>query len=295
MMKIYYQGPNASFSESAAETFVEKHPLLAAAKLIECSTFLEVFCNIENDKSDNLLAYGVVPLENSIAGTVQEIYNYLHQYRPWIVGEGNLFINLVLAIAKEPLLSVDETLAKFRVENLTEVLSHPKALAQCEKFFASNPHLHRKSTSSTSYAALALLEQPSLKRAALVNLNAVKRYNLIKVVDDVQDEAINFTRFALITNTPSSTLADNERTTVKMFFIVELKDEPGALARLLTYIWELGGNLTKIESRPIPARLFNYVFYLDISGTQTVMDRLAQELILRKGDYYEDLAYLGSV
>ena len=238
--KIAYQGIKGANSYEAAQRLFPESDLTAY------KSFDDVFRAVE----DGECAYGVLPVENSTAGSVAAVYDLILRYRFYIVGALDLPIDYCLAGLKQSSLG-----------DIEKVISHPQALSQCEQYI-SRMGFESAACSNTAVAARDTAREKRLNLAAVCSYKAAEEYGL-KVLDDhLQDNKNNKTRFIVI----SKKLYINENAN-KVSLCFSLPHVTGALFHMLQRFDALGLNLTKIESRPIPDKDFEYLFYLDFSGS----------------------------
>ncbi|EHP83679.1 prephenate dehydratase [Methanotorris formicicus] len=238
---LYYLGPRGSFTEKAGKVFSK----LTSLPLQPTSTIYEIFENVDKNN-----AYGVVPSENSIEGSVTLTQDLLLEYDVKILGEVDIDIN--------------HNLVGYNKDKIEIVISHPQALAQCRKYIKEHGW-KTKAVSSTAKAAEIVAKKKDERLGAIASIEAAKLYGL-KVLDrNIQDYKNNKTRFILIgKKTPKF---NAEPIAYKTTIIIELKeDRPGALYHILKKFAERNINLTRIESRPSKKRLGVYVFYIDFES-----------------------------
>ncbi len=266
--KIAYQGIKGANSYEAAQRLFPESDLTAY------KSFDDVFRAVE----DGECAYGVLPVENSTAGSVAAVYDLILRYRFYIVGVLDLPIDYCLAGLKQSTLG-----------DIEKVISHPQALSQCEQYI-SRMGFESAACSNTAVAARDTAREKRLNLAAVCSYKAAEEYGL-KVLDDhLQDNKNNKTRFIVI----SKKLYINENAN-KVSLCFSLPHVTGALFHMLQRFDALGLNLTKIESRPIPDKDFEYLFYLDFSGSvksegvTSLLCKLSGELpeFSFLGNYYE--------
>ncbi|HEX3082541.1 MAG TPA: prephenate dehydratase [Candidatus Saccharimonadia bacterium] len=238
---VAYLGPAGTYSESAArQAFGENAQLVPQANLTEVVRAAE--------KGTTGLA--VVPIENSLEGTVNLTLDLLRQTPLLITGE------LLLPIHHQ-LLTDAPTLAA-----VTEVMAHPQALAQCEQWLTRNlPHATRRPVSSNAEAARLAAGEPTA--AAIAGESAATLYHLPILAVNIEDAATNTTRFLVLgTATPTPTGRD------KTSLICVTPNRPGALYRLLDCLARHDVNMTMLEARPSRDNNWDYVFHIDIEGHQ---------------------------
>lgn len=238
-------GPAGTFTEQAAKAFFTK------PALDYCDTVEDVFKLVEEGDME----YGVVAVENSLEGSVVKNLEALMEHDVYIVGELTLDINLCLMKNKG-------------AGRIDVILSHPHALAQCSRFLKKNyPNAKQASAKSTSAAMKELSSYPDA--AAIGFCSAAETYGLEVVAENIQDD-FSQTRFILI----SRQKGFGPKTSI----IFAVKDEPGALFKILEFFAAKNINLTKIESRPSRRKLGEYVFFMDFENNELSEEDVASAL-----------------
>jgi prephenate dehydratase len=246
---IVYQGVPGAFSHLAASAYFGPDNTF-----IGVQTFHSLFSKTQTTDAD----YGMVPVENSLAGSVVENYDLLYKHEVMAVGEYYQKIeHHLLGIAVEP---VDQ---KGRVADLKEVLSHPKALEQCVHFFIENPHLKKVAYTDTAEAAWHVSERKDFSIAAIASSKAAELYGLAIIQDNIQDNPHNWTRFLIVTGRHHEQDILEHRKIHKCSLMFMLPHTPGSLYRALGTFANAHLNLSKIESRPIHGKPFEYIFSVD--------------------------------
>ncbi len=194
----------------------------------------------------------VLPIENSTAGSVHEVYDLLFQLNLSIVGEEVLEVRHCL------LATPGATL-----EGVTRVLSHPQALAQCGEFLAERPSIELVPSANTALAARKVADEADLTQAAIASEAAGDRYGLVILARDIANQAVNLTRFVVVSAAP---IECDPKVDAKVALVFGTRHERGALVRCLNVLADEGVSLTKLESRPRPGVAWEYVFYVDIEG-----------------------------
>ncbi len=239
-IRVDYLGPRGSFTEEAALLCFPRR----RSEFYDKTTIRDVFQTV-NDWDD----FGVVPIENSIEGPVNQTLDLLWQYNLNIVGEAELAIN-------HSLLAKPGT----RMTRIRRVYSHPNALGQCSIFLRTNlPDAAHQEVESTSRAALLASKRPGT--AAIAGQQAARVYGLIVLARRIQDHRNNYTRFIVISRKEPSKSGP-----AKTSLVFVTKHRPGALWRALEPFARERINLTKIESRPVKSRPWEYSFYVDFEG-----------------------------
>ncbi len=235
---VAYLGPEGTFTHLAGLEYLGR-----SMDFSPCPTLHDVFLTVASRKAD----LGVIPLENSLQGSVGQSLDLFLQYNVYIHAE--LFSRISHA-----LLATNADLSSVRT-----VYSHPQALAQCSGWLRTNvPQAAVIPTESTA-AAAAQAEREGDGSAAIGHPRLVERYGLKAVALDIQDLPDNWTRFLVIGPTP--TLGSSRDKTSLLF---TTPDRPGALAAILNLLADQGLNLTKLESRPLKGEKWKYVFFMDV-------------------------------
>ena len=237
-MRIAFQGEPGAYSEAAAIRFSDH------ADLLPCESFDDVFTAVATGKA----THGILPVENSIGGSIHRNYDLLLEHDLPIVGE------VVLDITHNLLV-----LPGTRLENIKRIYSHPQALAQCERFLRSLPGVAVEATYDTAGSAKLVKEKGLTDAAAIASDRAAKVFGLEILKPEIQDFSDNITRFLLVSRTADSDL-QADKTTV----VFSLPNEPGSLFKALSVFALREIDLTKIESRPIRGRPWEYLFYVDL-------------------------------
>ena len=254
-LRIACQGVEGAYAHEAADAMFPGMPVDFY------KTWEEVFLAVKEEKAD----FGVLPIENSSAGSVSAVYDLLIQNR--------------FAIAKAVTVKVSHCLAALcSVEDITEVVSHPQALAQCNQYITSHQYARRE-YSNTATAGKFVSETAPPHTAAICSEQAAQKYGLHILDRDIQDAKFNRTRFIAI----SRTLYTPEEAN-KISICFDIPHVAGSLHSVLERFALHNLNMTKIESRPVPNEPFRYHFYLDFAGcihdpdTLQLIASLAEEL-----------------
>lgn len=259
-MKIAYLGPEASFTQLAASQ------IFSEGDCISFSTILDCFQAVQHGK----VAKAVVPLENSIEGTVSMTLDYLFDFK-------NIFIECeaVMPIRHHLLINANNN-------EIESIISHPQALAQCSHFISDHfSKVERKEFSSTSAAAKHIAEHPEKKMAAIANLYAAKLYGLKILKENIQDFERNHTRFIVISKNQQQLILPQKKLSEKTSLIITLpEDHAGGLHQVLSVFAWRKMNLSKIESRTLKTGLGNYFFYINVANEwhPTLSENALEEL-----------------
>jgi prephenate dehydratase len=264
MTKTYdaaYQGTRGSNSEDACIDL-----LSSSAKLLPRETLEDVFNAVSSGESQ----YGVVPIENTLAGSINPCYDLLFEHDLKIVGE--TIRHILFALIAPPGVGLSE---------VRKALSHPVALAQCVKFFRKHPQIQAVPVYDTAGAVEIVIREAAQDSAAVATRRAAEVYGGVVLAEAIQDHLENYTRFLLITRSsapepPSTSTAPSDWKTTIVFSV---GNAPGALYHSLRPFSERGIDLAKIESRPLKGSPFEYLFYLDLIGradSTPISDALAE-------------------
>lgn len=236
--RVAYQGVTGSFSYLAVCAFFGATPVTFGK-----SKFRDIFSSLQSAESN----YAVVPVENSLVGSIYEIYDLLWEHDFFVAGEYFLRV-------RHNLLAMHNDLSKIR-----KVYSHPKALEQCRDFLESQSQIEVCSYSDTARAAQFVAESNDPSLSAIASEEAAKIYNLTTVRSGIEDDHLNYTRF-LVLNSSGQSAADAS----KCSLIFTLPHTPQSLLKALQALADEKINITKIQSRPIQGKPFEYVFYIDL-------------------------------
>ena len=266
-MKIAYLGPKGSFSHHVVQTAFPNEELQAFANITDVIKAYE----------QGLVDYSVVPVENSIEGSVHESLDYLfHQADIQAVAE-------IVQPIHQQLMTVPGQL------KIEKIFSHPQALAQGKKFIDEHyPEAQLEVTASTAYAARFIAEHPDQPFAAIAPRNSAAEYSLELIAENIQEMEANFTRFWVLgSEIPTIPLQSQNE---KMSLALTLPDNlPGALYKALsTFAWR-GIDLTKIESRPLKTALGEYFFIIDVDYSDKELVHFARQELEAIGIQYKIL------
>jgi len=247
-MIFSFQGERGSFSEAAARKL-----LGAAIDVLPCRTFEEAFASVADGRADA----GILPIENTLAGSIHRNYELLGEAGLEIAGEVRLRIGHSL-IARPGA----------KLEEIRKVHSHPVALAQCQRFLAEHPAIEAVAEYDTAGSVGLVMERGRSDEAAIAGEGAAAVYGGEILASGIEDHHENYTRFlalALPANAPAlrARMPEGELKTTVLF---RLPDRAGALFRALAVFALRDINLSKLESRPIAGRPWEYVFYADVAG-----------------------------
>ncbi|MFO0692982.1 MAG: prephenate dehydratase [Polyangiales bacterium] len=204
------------------------------------------------------IRYAVLPIENSIAGSINENYDLLARMDLHLVGEQVQRIeHCLIGLAEVPL------------HQIRRVYSHPVALAQCTAFLATLENCHVEAYQDTALSVAKIKEDQDLSQAAIASEEAARIHGLPVLRRDIANNRENYTRMVIVAREP---VAVDPRVPCKTSVVLSLAHEQGALSRSIHGLASRGLNLTKLESRPIPGRPFEYLFYVDFEGNVATSD-----------------------
>ena len=260
------QGVEGAYSQLACDK------LFRLSNVLYFSNFEVVFSAIEK----GLCRYGVIPVENSTAGSVNAVYDLMMHHNFRIVRSIRLKVDHNLLVKPGT-----------RREDIREIYSHQQAISQCSAFLAQFPNAKVIPCENTAAAAKMVASSDRNDLAALSSRSCMKLYGLECLQSSVQDQDNNYTRFVCISKN-LEIYPGADRTSI----MAVLPHEPGSLYKLLSRFYALGINLNKLESRPIPGRDFEFMFYFDLE-TSVYSPRFLQ-LMGELPSLCEEFSYLGS-
>lgn len=257
MISVAYQGERGAFSEAAARRLLGEH-----VQPVPCASFEEMFAAVGRD-ADCCIA----PIENSLAGSIHRNYDLLVESRLQIAGETHLRIvhNLIAAPAVS-------------LEQIRRVYSHPVALAQCTRFLRAHPHLEAVPVHDTAGAVREVMERGRADEAGIASADAAGIYGARIVTPQIEDHAQNFTRFLLLTLRGNAIATQEAKRRWKTSLVFRIPNKPGSLFRALGAFAMFDIDLSKIESRPIEGKPWEYAFYLDVIGEEEADANVAHAL-----------------
>lgn len=252
--RVLYQGePGAYADEAAALFFGEDSPRS------KVTTWEEIFIALKENRAD----YGVVPIENSSTGSINQIYDLLARYGAHIAGEVTVKVDHCLMAPKGA-----------KLETVTDVYSHEQGLSQCEDFLKSRPW-QRHPALNTAAAAKAVADSGDVTRAAIGSRRAAALYGLDILAESINFNDSNYTRFVVV-----SPVMELREGADKISALFTLPHKSGTLHRIMSVFAVAGLNMMKLESRPVVGRNWEYLFFVDFSGSlqKDGMDAIIREL-----------------
>ncbi|MFA7067410.1 MAG: prephenate dehydratase [Acidaminococcaceae bacterium] len=272
VVPVGYQGVAGAYSYLAVKKYFAKAD-------ISISNYM-LFEDVTKAVREGKIKYGVLPIENSSTGGITEVYDLIRQYNCYIIGEQCIKV-------EHNLMAWPGT----KLENITEVYSHPQGFSQCRPFFRQYPKMQQIPYFNTAKGAELVSKEKTNYMAAVTSKEAASIYGLEILAAGINANTNNYTRFFIIAAEPVKSKEAN-----KITMVVALKHEPGSLYRLLSYFQAGGLNLLNIESRPIEGKSWEYFFHIDVSGNleespvQEALEKIKKEATECKilGNYIAD-------
>jgi prephenate dehydratase len=266
-MIIAIQGERGAYSEAAAlEHFGPDTEILPG------ETFDAAFAAVQTGRADA----GLVPIENSLAGSIHRCYDLLMQHSLSIVGEHHLRVRHCL-IAHPGI----------EVGDIRRVISHPQALAQCARYLRELPDVTTEVVYDTAGSVKMVKEQGDRSVAGVASRRAAEVYGMQVLAEGIEDDPANFTRFLAIR--PEPVVPQGE---AKTSIVFAMRNVPGALFKAMSVFALRDIDLTKIESRPLVGKVWEYLFYVDLAGSTAEAN--VQRALENLGEYTSLLRVLGS-
>ncbi|MCM1088439.1 MAG: prephenate dehydratase, partial [Muribaculaceae bacterium] len=239
--RIVFQGAEGAYSQMAMQTFFGKQ-----INDFHVDTFRDAMCAIEEGSAD----FAVLPIENSTAGIVNEIYDLLVEFENYIVGEQVIKIEHCLM-----------GLPGTKPEQIQTVYSHPQSLMQSSRYLNDHPAWRQISMQNNAFAARKVKEDGIVGQAAIASRHAAEVYGLEVLESGVNQSQTNATRFIIVTNQKIFLKNAN-----KVSICFEVPHESGSLYHMLSHFIYNNLNMSKIESRPLEDRNWEYRFFIDFEG-----------------------------
>jgi prephenate dehydratase len=265
-MLVAFQGEPGAYSQEAIASY------FGAVETLPCESFEAVFAAVTSAQCDA----GLIPIENSLAGSIHQNYDLLLRHALWITGEDFLRVRHCLIVHP----GVEKS-------SLRRVISHPQALGQCDAYLRKLSAVKSEAVYDTAGSVKMLKESGDRTCAAIASRRAAEIYGLEILEEGIEDDPHNYTRFLAIASAPAAPAGD-----AKTSIVFSLQNRPGSLFKALSVFALRDIDLTRIESRPLVGRPWDYLFYVDFAGA--VQDELVRKALDHLGEYASMLRVLGS-
>ncbi len=250
---VLYQGEPGAYADEASEAFFGP-----AVHREHVSTWEEIFQALQDGRAD----YGVAPIENSSTGSILQVYDLLAKYGAYIVGEQTVKVDHCLLAP--PGASLD---------GLTDIYSHEQGLSQCEPFLKQHPGWQRHARLNTAASAKYVAETGDPAKAAIGSRRCASLYGLNILQESINFNTNNFTRFVVI-----SPVLEKRPEADKISIQFTLPHQSGTLHQMMAVFAVAGLNMVKLESRPIPGKNWEYLFFADFTGNLEELGDIVREL-----------------
>ena len=244
--KVAFQGARGAFSEEASRMLLGDE-----LAYLPCERFEQVFRAL----ADGKVRYAVVPIENTLAGSVHENYDHLLKFQLPIIAEARL--RIVHNLIARP---------EVKFSQIRRAISHPVALRQCLHFFEKHPRIRSEVFYDTAGSVEHVMQHRDTAVAAIGSALAAEYYGAKTLRRSIEDDRRNYTRFFLLARKAPKLRSRNGQT-LKTSIVFSTRDQPGALFRCISALALRDINLIKIESRPLRGRPWEYLFYVDLIGS----------------------------
>ena len=252
MLKVAFQGVHGAYSEDAVrEHFGE------GTETMPCAEFVDLFAAVD----ENAASHGVLPVENTIEGSVTVANDLLLESDLTVVGE--ILLPIRHCLIGQP---------TAQLADIHRVFSHPQALGQCRTYLAAHPEWEKIPSFDTAGSVRMIKETSKQEEAAIASRRAASYYGMRLLAEDIQSSSRNMTRFYVLSKEAAHKQGD------KTALAFTTKNVPGALHRCIGAFADHGVNITKLESRPRKERPWEYVFFVDIDG-HVKEDKVKEALI----------------
>ncbi len=244
MKKVIIQGIAGAFHDIAVKKYFGNE-----ADIVECPTFREQFAAMKRDPE----LFGMVAIENTVAGSILSNYTLLRESELKIIGEQKMHIDQHLAVVPGT-----------KIEDIKTVESHQMALRQCEEFFLPYPHIKLVESTDTASSAKRVAANKNKSVATICGDLAADIYGLELLAKNIETNKKNFTRFLVLQNQWAKDKVQTQKTADKASLVFSLPHREGSLSKVLTILSFYDINLTKIQSLPVVGQEWQYLFYIDL-------------------------------
>lgn len=264
-MIVAFQGEPGAYSEQGILGY------FGEVETLPCESFEDVFSMVGSERSE----FGLIPIENSLAGSIHQNYDLLLRHDLFITGEYYLRVRHCLV-----------ALPGVQKDEIRKVISHPQALGQCASYLKMlGVRIEPEYDTAGSVKILKSIGERTT--AAIASRRAAEIYGMQILDEGIEDNIENYTRFLVISRHPAKPVGEAKTT-----IVFTLKNEPGALFKALSVFALRNIDLSKIESRPLAGTPWNYLFYIDFSGAES--DNVVHLALGHLGEYAQMLRVLGS-
>jgi prephenate dehydratase len=265
-MIVAFQGEPGAYSQEAIAGY------FGPVETLPCESFETVFAMVTSARSEA----GLIPIENSLAGSIHQNYDLLLRHTLWITGEYSLRVRHCLIVHPG-----------VKKSDLRRVISHPQALGQCDGYLRNLIGVKSDAVYDTAGSVKMLKESGDRTCAAIASRRAAEIYEMEILEEGIEDDPKNFTRFLAVALAPATPAGD-----AKTSIVFSLQNQPGALVQALSAFALLDIDLTKIESRPLVGTPWDYLFYVDFAGA--VQDQVVHKALDHLRESASTLRVLGS-
>jgi len=260
------QGVKGAFSQVASDILFEDPQIM----------FMRTFDGVFRAVDSGLCTYGILPIENSNAGSVTDVYDLMREYHFYVVRSIKISIPHIL-LGNEAV-GLDE---------ISEIFTHEQAARQCSKFIERHPSIKLSMCENTAVAAQMVAESARTDIAAIASEKCIDLYNLVALERNIENNASNYTRFICISK-ECEIYGEPDRISL----MLSTKHKAGALNEVMQKFADRGLNLVKLESRPIPGSDFEFMFYFDVEAN--INDREVHDLLMELEKESKYFAFLGN-
>jgi prephenate dehydratase len=265
-MIVAFQGEPGAYSQEAIAGY------FGPVETLPCESFETVFAMVTSARSEA----GLIPIENSLAGSIHQNYDLLLHHTLWITGEYSLRVRHCLIVHPG-----------VKKSDLRRVISHPQALGQCDGYLRRLLGVKSDAVYDTAGSVKMLKESGDHTCAAIASRRAAEIYGMEILEEGIEDDPKNYTRFLTVALAPATPAGD-----AKTSIVFSLQNRPGALVKALSAFALFDIDLTKIESRPLVGTPWDYLFYVDFAGA--VQDQVVHKALDHLREYASTLRVLGS-
>jgi prephenate dehydratase len=241
--KVAIQGGAGAFHEIAALHYFGSENI----EIVPSLTFKDLFTSLKMQHAD----YGIMAIENMVAGSILPNYNLLRESNMKIIGE--IYLRIIQNLV---------ALHGQTIDQITEVYSHPMAILQCQKFFEEYPHIRLIDSVDTALSAKEIADKKLKGIGAISSSQAAEKYGLEIMYPNIENNPMNYTRFLILADKEENVVFEEQVNKASLHFA--LAHEIGSLAKILSIFSFFNINLTKIQSLPIVGKEWEYFFYVDV-------------------------------